>query len=415
MAETARPQLVAPRQLATVEAVRNLTGGHFDADAWYIMDQRDNALIADEVLHGPGSSTFVYSFPLQGSTVSGISVIGARHLANHYKGLKHRLVAAQQKSAALFTFTSYPAENMPMAVSCSVVPELADEPDFYAAVVEVTDIKTGNSLQVERRELRYEDRRGGGSFERPHYATIAQSKAYRNAVLALIPQDVAIQWKANMLQLQKGEVITASVLEEKRAGVLRFAAQRGVALDRQAIERLTLDQIAGLGDAAREGRLPAFVTAVQALGIEVGQPEEPPPRRRSLETPRPVAPAAAPAVADDEALPEEDAAPGDGNGVYDDETPAAAVAEPENESAPEAAPPESFGVPLLMPKKTGRTSYDWPRFADDAIAAGRRLDRRQLREFRVVHAHTFDRMRLSNKDEWSRLQQDLADHERELP
>src|SRR5271170_141118 len=127
MAETARPQLVAPRidrgQVATLDAVRTVAGG-FDVDVFHVMNERDNALIADEVLHGPGSSTFVYSFPLQGNTVSGISVIGARHLANHYKGLKHRLVAAQQEIGSLFTFTSYPAENMPMAVSCSVVAEL---------------------------------------------------------------------------------------------------------------------------------------------------------------------------------------------------------------------------------------------------------------------------------------------------
>jgi hypothetical protein len=187
MAETARPQLVSPRQLATLDAVRQISASGFDVDAWFVMERRDDALIADEILHGPGSSTFVYNFDIKGTPVVGISVIGARHLANHYKGLKHRLVAAQQKTGALFVFTSYPAENMPMSVSASVVRELEEEDDFYASVVEVTDIKTGNSIQIERREPRYEERRNGGWFERPHYATIAQSKAYRNAVLALIP------------------------------------------------------------------------------------------------------------------------------------------------------------------------------------------------------------------------------------
>jgi hypothetical protein len=41
--------------------------------------------------------------------------------------------------------------------------------------------------------------------------------------------------------------------------------------DRRAVEDLTLDQISGLGDAAREGRLPAFVEAARALGLEVAQ------------------------------------------------------------------------------------------------------------------------------------------------
>ena len=274
MAETARPPLVAPRQLQTIEAVRAVAaGGAFDPDVWHVMDERDNALIADEILHGPGSSKFVYQFDIAGQRdpVSGISVIGARHLAAHYKGLKHRLVAAMQKTGSLFVFTSYPSADQPMAVTASSVPELADEEDFYSAVVEMTDIKTGNSIQMERREPRYGERQGGGHFERPHYATIAQSKAYRNAVLALIPQDIAIRWKMDMLRLRKEDVITESVLDQKRTNVLQFAAARAIALDRLAIEHLTLDQIAGLGDAAREGRLPAFVEAAKALGLEVTQ------------------------------------------------------------------------------------------------------------------------------------------------
>ena len=205
MAQSARPQLVAPRAVQTLEAIRSI-GGSFDPDVFHVMERRDDQLIADEILHGPGSSKFVYSFDIAGQRepVTGISVVGARHLAAHYKGLKHRLVAAMQKTGSLFTFTSYPAENLPMAVSCSVVPELADEDDFYAAICEVVDIKTGNAIQVERRELRYEERRGGGHFERPHYATIAQSKAYRNAVLALVPQDIVIRWKLEHAAAQKG-------------------------------------------------------------------------------------------------------------------------------------------------------------------------------------------------------------------
>jgi len=266
-----RPQLVAPRSAQTLEAVRAVSGDGFDVDAWHVMNERDNALVADEILHGAGSSTFVYQFDIQGKAVVGISVVGARHLAAHYKGLQHRIVASMEKIGPLFTSIAYPGEHTQMAVSASVVGELAEEPDFYAAVVEVTDIKTGNRIQMERREARVEYRRDGSPYERPNYATIAQSKAYRNAVLALVPQDVVIQWREAMLRLKKGETITASVLDEKRANVLRFAAQRAIALDRQAIEGLTLDQISGLGDAAREGRLPAFLDAARALGLAVEQ------------------------------------------------------------------------------------------------------------------------------------------------
>jgi hypothetical protein len=288
-----RPQLVQPRQVQTLEAVRTMTGG-FDIDAFHVMNERDNALIADEILHGAGSSTFVYNFEIAGKQVAGISVIGARHLANHYKGLQHRIVASMEKIGPLFTFVAYPGEH-PMSVSASVVAELAEEADFYAAVVEMTDLKTGNKIQTERRESRVEFRRDGSSYERPNYATIAQSKAYRNAVLALIPQDVVIQWREAMLKLKKTETITASVIEEKRSNVLRFAAQRAIGLDRHAVEALTLDQIAGLGDAAREGQLPAFVAAARALGLEVGQDQQAPPVSQVV--PQQTSPSAAPAEA----------------------------------------------------------------------------------------------------------------------
>jgi len=352
MAQTTRPQLVAPRQVATLDAVRTMTGG-FDIDAWHVMEERDNALIADEVLHGPGSSKFVYSFDIAGQRepATGISVVGARHLANHYKGLKHRLVAATQKTGALFIFTSYPAENMPMTVSCSVVPELENEDDFYSAICEVIDVKTGNSLQSERRELRYGERQGGGQFERPHYATIAQSKAYRNAVLALIPQDIAIRWKLEMLRLKKEEVITESVIDQKRANVLQFAAQRAIALDRQAIDHLTLDQIAGLGDAAREGRLPAFVEAARALGLEVAQestapaeaakPTPGPPASPRATVPRRPASTTAPAETRDQAAPE----------TPSNERPKSdAAPQPGGEGAPPGAQPaQQTGQPAQQP------------------------------------------------------------------
>jgi hypothetical protein len=274
MAQSARPQLVSPRAVQTLEAVRNVAGG-FDVDAWHVMEERDDALIADEILNGPGSSKFVYNFEIMpGTTVTGISVVGASHLANHYGGLQHRIVASMQKTGALFTFTSYPAENIPMNVDTKIILELEDEDDFYSAVCEMKDIKTGNSIQIERREKRYEHRRRGGDYERPHYATIAQRKAYRNAVLSLVPQDIVIRWKVAQLKLGKDDIITPSVLEEKRGNVLRFAAQRAISLDRRAIEKLTLQQIGGLGDAAREGKLPAFVEAARALGLEVDQGTE---------------------------------------------------------------------------------------------------------------------------------------------
>jgi hypothetical protein len=67
MAQTiTRPQLVSPRAIQTLEAVRSVTGGGFDPDAWHVMDARDNELVSNEILHGAGSSTFVYDFEISG-------------------------------------------------------------------------------------------------------------------------------------------------------------------------------------------------------------------------------------------------------------------------------------------------------------------------------------------------------------
>jgi hypothetical protein len=248
----------------------------FDVDAFHVMEARDNALIQDEVLHGSMSRKFVYSFKIKETTVTGISVVGARQLAFHYRGLKHRIVASQEKTGVIFKFTSYPQPGMPMSVQASVLPELEDQPDFYSAIVEVQDIKTGNAVQMESSETRMEARKDGSLYERPHYAKIAQAKAYRNAILALIPQDVQLQWKTQMLELGESVVITEDVLEEKRAGVLRYAAQNAIPVSRPALHAIGFDQIAGLADAARVG-LPAFRAALGALGMaDGGQPPDPP-------------------------------------------------------------------------------------------------------------------------------------------
>ena len=259
-------------RMKTLEAVRSATGGDFDAEAWHVIEQRDNALISDEILNGSGSNKFVYSFSVSGKEVAGISVIGARHLAAAYGGIKHRMIASVQKIGALHTFTSYPQPGMPMNVQCAVVSELEGEDDYYGAIVEISDIKTGNSIQVEKRETRYERRRDGSKFERPHYSVIAQSKAYRNGVLAIISQDVQMKWKLEMLTLGKEDVITTSVMDEKRAGILRFAASKGQSVDRRAIEALTIPQISGLSDAAKSG-LNDFMSAARSLNVMGGDQE----------------------------------------------------------------------------------------------------------------------------------------------
>ncbi|WP_395452919.1 hypothetical protein ACHMW5_02550 [Azospirillum melinis] len=265
-----RPTLAKPRQSMMLEAVKG--SGGFDVDVFHVMEERDNKLIADEVLHGSLSSAFVYDFEIQGTRVAGVSVVGARHLASFYGGIKHRIIATVQKTGALFTFTSYPHDGMPMLVNCAHIHELAEEDDFYNVVIEITDIKTGNSIQAEARETRWERKRNGDLYQRPNFQKIAQSKAYRNGVLAIIPQDVITKFKLECLSLGKGVSITDNVIDEKRSNCLRFAATKGLSLDRRAVDALTFDQISGLAMAVKDGD-GAFANACKALGLIGGEPE----------------------------------------------------------------------------------------------------------------------------------------------
>jgi len=270
------------------QVIANTASSGFDPDAFHAMERRDESMIEQEILNGSGSAKFVYQFDLAGTKVAGISVIGARQLAYAYGGIQHRMIAAIEKRGALFTYTTYPHEGAAMDVKCSYVRELADEDDFYGVIVEITDIKTGNRIQVEKREFREERRRDGSTFARPHFQVIAQSKAFRNGVLSLIPQDVQLAWKEKQMTLGKSEVITASVADEKRRAVMAYAAKNAIPVNRHAIEALTLDQITGLGDAARgEGGKAGFLRAAAALRIvTVTDATEAPPAPQEAPAPR---------------------------------------------------------------------------------------------------------------------------------
>lgn len=259
------PKIVAAR--GSESANLPVPAGHFDPDFYHAMDERDSALIRDEALHGSVSQSFVYQFKIQGTQVTGVSVVGARHLMHLYQGLQHRIVASAEKKGPIFKFVSYPAEHIPMQVTCSTVRELADEEDYINVLVEVKDIKTGNSIQAERSELRFEKRRDGSLYERPNYSNIAQSKAYRNAVLNLLPQDVIDEFKKRCLSLGQAADLTEDTITEKRRRVLQFAARHGVSIDRQALQNVGWDQISGLSAAVHEGGLEDFVNALDGLGL----------------------------------------------------------------------------------------------------------------------------------------------------
>ena len=257
------------------EVIQRTMEAGFDPEAWYVMDQRDTRLIQDEIMGGPRSSKFVYDFDIQGTAVRGISAIGARELATYYGRIRHRLVSSTRKVGQLFVFTTYPHEGITPSMQTVILPELKDEPDGYEAVCEVEDVHSGNRMMAAKFEAQWEWSRNKGTyFEKPHFATIAQSKAQRNGILMIIPQSIQLQWMEEVAKLGKNVKITAGVLEEKRDGVLRYGASQGIPIDRDVLGTLLLEQIMGLSEAARTKDKDTFLAAAIALRLVPLAPDQ---------------------------------------------------------------------------------------------------------------------------------------------
>jgi phage recombination protein Bet len=84
----------------------------------------------------------------------------------------------------------------------------------------------------------------------------------------------------------------------------------------------------------------------------------------------------------------------------------------EDEPASQPAPPEGDAIPLILPARKTR-GWDWPGYASELIEAAHRLPPDQIGQFRVVNASQMNNLRVALKEEWSRVQQALAEHERE--
>lgn len=239
-------------------------GSSFNPDAWHAMQERDDQLIRDSVLHGYSGKEYVYQFNISGTNVTGVSVVGARELASHYGGIKHRIVASVDKTGSLFVFKSFE----PLAVQANIIPQLADEEDFYEVVIEITDIKTGNSIQVRKKETKVEKRRNGSTYERPHFDVIAESKAYRNGVLSIIPQNVIKEFESRALRA--GNSGNEKTIDQLRDGAVAFCAKHGIAVSRQAVAGLTYAELQGLSAAAAGGP-ENFRESAEALGIIISK------------------------------------------------------------------------------------------------------------------------------------------------
>lgn len=236
----------------------------FDPAAWHAMQERDTQLIRDQVLHGHASKEFIYSFKIGNNVVTGVSVIGAKELASQYGGIKARIVATVEKRDSLFVFRTF----TPLSIETRRLPELSTDDDFYEVVMEVTDLKTGNSIEVRKKETRMEKRSNGSLYERPHYDVIAESKAFRNGVLSVLPQNVVIDFEKRCLAA--GNKSDEKTIDQLRDGVIAFATRSGISIDRKAVAQLSYSEINGLGTAAKEGA-DVFKGSLLALGLVQGQ------------------------------------------------------------------------------------------------------------------------------------------------
>jgi hypothetical protein len=270
-----------------------------DRDVWMMIDERDSRAIEEELEHGAGSAAYVYSFRPSGATkdVAGISAVGARELASQYGGIRQTILSTTTKTGSLFIMKSYPRDGVPQSLFVQHIEALKDEDDFHEVLVEVEDVKTGYRTQAEAKEYRIEKRSRRAiaenpnlpeEYERQHYQKIALAKAFRNGTLAVIPQGEQIKWRERMLRLNKSQTITVSEIDQRRDGVLRYAASKGIAVDRGAVDELSYAQIAGLGEAAREGNIEAFTRSARALDILVEREAPPAPKTngKAAATPR---------------------------------------------------------------------------------------------------------------------------------
>jgi hypothetical protein len=266
----------------TQSPLEELLARNFNPDAWHVMQQRDESLIRDQVLHGYASKDFIYSFSIGGKPVTGISVVGARELASKYGGIKARIVATVEKRGPLFIFRTF----SPLTIETRQLHDLGDEEDYYECVMEIQDLKSGNSIEVRKKENRREKTRDGKMFDRPHYDVIAESKAYRNGVLAILPQSVIGDFEAKCLKA--GNVSQEKTIDQLRDGCLAYATKQGLVLDRRMLASLSYAELSGLGQSSKvEG---GFMQSAQALGlVEVKREEEPPdePAKRVKEQKKP--------------------------------------------------------------------------------------------------------------------------------
>lgn len=265
------------------EAGEVAVAGDFDKERHYVLAERDRKAITEAIIYGAVDTDWVYRLPGR-SGAEGISVVGARQLAALYKGLRHRILFSVEKRGPLWTITNYPTDRREGSVLFQIQPPgTEDVPDFYKVLVEVEDIKTGNSLQDEKTELRVNFDREGKPYDNAHYATIAQAKAARNAVEHILPQDFVRRFVDNALGLKdeaggkpESRAFAMSAIEEAHRKIAAYAVSYSIAIDTMKLDKLDMATVEGLRMAAGTG-IDQFRDALGTLGLVVANTPLPKP------------------------------------------------------------------------------------------------------------------------------------------
>jgi hypothetical protein len=291
------------------------------------------------------------------------------------------------------------------------------------------DMESGFYDERQFQVRHWRDRKGGGGYrvidERDIYEMIANQGARRKraTLQAVIPGDVVEAAVTQCEETLKTEADTSPEALRKLVeafsgfGVTReqieVRCQRRIAAIRPAqvvqlrkIWASLRDEMSQVSDWFETTPQPAPAQPAsgnEALRSRLAQKAAAPPQERAEAPPPPPYPPA--------------------------ETPppaaSAEAAEPHPEPPPDHPPevdspatipvsPEDAPLVTIKPQRLkGGRGWDWKVYADELIAAGLQLPPERLGELRATNASMFDVLRASNRDEWARVNQALADHERE--
>ena len=151
----------APRTEAVMPAVSEA-----QENVYELMDRKDDQQILAE-LQGRFLDEYVYEFPQDGKTVTGLSWIGTKEASREYGGIQ------------------VPLEKLKI---------ITEDDKSVTVAVESFDVYTGTSRIGLKRQQKHLRLRDGRVLENPFYFEQAVSKAQRNAINAVIPYTFVKAW-----------------------------------------------------------------------------------------------------------------------------------------------------------------------------------------------------------------------------